>query len=160
MGRLGDRFPPDARLAHVKRQLTPGRVLYVLCDFTTPRKYKYLVLMCPDAQPHPLLFVVNSRISDYLRKRPHLLACQVAIRAADYDWLRHDSYIDCSKVIEDLDLATITSRMVDDMNGIKGELDADTCSRIVAVVQAARTVSKNHKRAIVEALAPRVGHNP
>ncbi len=160
MGRLGDRFPPDARLAHVKRQLTPGRVFYVLCDFTNPRKHKYLVLVCPDTQPRPLLFVVNSRISDYLRKRPHLLACQVTLRAADYDWLRHDSYIDCSHVIEDIELPTIIDQMVNDTNCVKGELNADTCSQIVAVVQAAQTISRKHKEAISGVFAPRAGHKP
>ena len=160
MGRLGDRFSPNIRLAHVKRKLTPGRVLYILCDFTNPPKPKYLVLVCPDTQPRPLLFVVNSRISDYLRKRPYLLACQVTLRAADYDWLRHDSYIDCSNVIENLELATITSQMVNDTNCIKGELNADTCSQIVAAVQAAKTITRKHKRVIVGALAPQVGSRP
>lgn len=153
MGRLGNLFPDDARLAHAKRQLSPGRVLFVWCDFTNPPKQKYVVLACPDLLPRPLLLVINSRISEFVRRRPHLLQCQVAIRAADYDWLRHDSYIDCSQAIDRVELGTITDQVAADVTCVKGVLSAFTCTDIVAAVQVAKTISRAHKMAIVEALA-------
>lgn len=141
----------------MKRHLTPGRVLYVSCEFTNPRKNKYLVLLCPDTQPRPLLFVINSRISEYLRKRPHLLQCQVPISTKDYDWLHHDSYIDCSQVIEEVELASITSQMIEDVSRIKGELNSSTCCHILAVLQNAKTISKSHQQSIIEALRLKIG---
>jgi hypothetical protein len=40
-------------------------------------------------------FLINTGIHPFILKRPKLLGCQVKIRASDYKFLDHDSYIDC-----------------------------------------------------------------
>ena len=43
-------------------------------------------------------FLINSEIHPYILKRPLLLACQVEIKASDYSFLDHDSYIACNEL--------------------------------------------------------------
>ena len=40
---------------------------------------------------------INSGINQYILKRPKMLACQLEIKASDYDFLSHDSYINCAQ---------------------------------------------------------------
>lgn len=42
--------------------------------------------------------LINSKINQYILKRPQLLACQVEIKADDYDFLSHNSYINCASL--------------------------------------------------------------
>jgi len=99
MGILGDLFPEHERQKYIGRHLEPGQVLFLFCKFTNPQKEKYLVVACTGKRP--LLFVINSRIHPFIEKQPVLLKCQVKLSASDYDFLDHDSFVDCSKVIDD-----------------------------------------------------------
>lgn len=49
--RLGDPFPLEERRKHIQARLTPGRVLLLHCDFTTPPKDKFLVLASVEPEP-------------------------------------------------------------------------------------------------------------
>ena len=40
---------------------------------------------------------INSDINQYILKRPKMLACQIEVKAADYDFLAHDSYVNCAQ---------------------------------------------------------------
>lgn len=44
--------------------------------------------------------LINSVINQYILKRPKMLACQVEVKATDYDFLSHDSYINCAQPIK------------------------------------------------------------
>ncbi len=96
-------------------------------------------------RPRPLLFIVNSEIHPYVASRPDLHRCQVPIRASDYGFLRHDSFVDCSKVVSDFDEGGIRDQILEDIRGIKGELSADTKHGIIQVVQSARTIVDSTK---------------
>ncbi len=152
MDQLGNWFPNGDRQAYVDRHLLPGQVLYLHCEFTTPPKGKYLVLVAASVKPRPLLFIINSAVHPFVQSRPPLLACQVQMNAADYGFLDHDSYIDCSKVITDFDLAEIRRQLLDDVGRIRGELSAGDRARIVRVVRDATTLSPLHKRIVLESL--------
>ena len=154
MGKLGDHFPSDARRNHVHRQLKPGQVLYLDCDFTTPPKPKFAVLVCAD--PESLLFLVNSRVNAFVERRPDLLACQLRLKATDYPFLRHDSFLDCAEVRRFADPEAVAGQLVADLTRTKGELTEDTVGSLLGIVRASRTLSRVHKRAIEAAL----GGNP
>ena len=53
--------------------------------------------------------------------RTALNACQVP-----YPFLDHDSYVDCSTVVEEFTLAELETLLCSDLGRIKGELAADT----------------------------------
>ena len=44
--------------------------------------------------------MINSQINQYILKRPKMLVCQLEIKKADYDFLSHDSYINCAQPIK------------------------------------------------------------
>jgi hypothetical protein len=151
MGRLGNHFPKGARQEHVSRNLKPGQVLYLFCDFTNPPKDKYVVLVC--AEERPLFFLINSRINDFVRKRPALFRCQVALSVADYGFLDHDSFADCSKVLDSFGKQDLEQQLLStSVARIKGELNGKTKEQIARVVQKAKTISPKHKALIVRAL--------
>jgi len=150
MGRLGDFFPEDEKQEYIKRRLRPGQVLYLFCEFTNPQKEKYLVLACPGNRP--LLFIINSAIHPFIAGRPYLLKCQVRLSASDYDFLDHDSFIDCSKVIDDFHNTQVREQILDDITRVKGELNANAKRNIVRVVRDAKTISQHRKRQIVDSL--------
>lgn len=43
---------------------------------------------------------INSLINQYIQKRPKMLACQVEVKAEDYDFLSHNSFINCAQPIK------------------------------------------------------------
>lgn len=150
MGNLGNFLSTNDRKTIIDRQLQPGRVLYLLCDFPEVSKDKYLVFLCPDV--HPLFFIINSSIHPYIVARPHLLSCQVRMASTDYDFLDHDSYIHCADVKTLFSDDEVRSQLFNDTSRIKGILLESTKREIIRVVQAARTLSRKHKRMIVAAL--------
>lgn len=44
--------------------------------------------------------MINSQISQYIHRRPKMLACQVKVKAENYDFLSHDSYVNCAQSIK------------------------------------------------------------
>lgn len=150
MGRLGDQFPESSRREYADREVAPGHVVYLFCDFTRPPKEKYLVVVA--VHPRPLLFVINSRVPDFVASRPHLASCQVPIRASDHPFLAHDSFINCAEVIDCIDFEAVMAQVVADTRRIKGALTAATIQCVVTAVQGAKTISPKHKAEIVAAL--------
>lgn len=150
MGKLGDLFPEDEKRKFIDRHLRPGQVLYLHCRFTNPQKDKYLVLV--HLGTRPLFFVINSEIHDYIASRPDLLRCQVQLSAADNDFLRHDSVLNCGEVIDRFSEDQVRDQVLADMSRISGELSESTKKEIIRVVRGARTISPRHKGLIVESL--------
>lgn len=150
MSKLGDYFPSDEKQKFVEKHLKPGQILYLFCDFTTPSKDKYLVLTCPGSKP--LLFIINSEIHPFIEKRPELKKCQIKLNASDYDFLDHDSYINCSKVIDDFTEEDIVNQIFHDIRRIQGELTETTKQEVIKVVESAKTIDKRTKAIIIASL--------
>ena len=150
MGNLAGHFPAGFRRDYVYGKLVPGVVLYLSCEFTNPPKKKYLVLANWD--PEPLLFCINSKIHKYLSDRPWLLRAQIKMGPADYDFLDHDSYIDCAQVIEDMSSEEIIAQLIQNPSLIRGSLLPHTVQYVRGAVQAASTVSGRNKRLILRSL--------
>lgn len=148
---LGPFFPEDMRRDHAVRHVTPGRVLYLACDFTKPPKEKFIVLVAPDDPP--LLLVVNSSIPPFISANLHLAVCQVILMASDHAFLDHDSFVNCSEVIDSMSSSDLLGQLVVDPARIKGEVSAPARSRIVGAVRTARTVSPLHKGRILAVLS-------
>ena len=114
MGRLGDFFPKREKQKYIDRQLKPGQVLYLFCEFVTKsHQDKYLVLAYTGTRP--LLFIINSKIPPFAERRPDLHKCQVKLSASDYSFLDHDSFVDCAKVIDHFDESEIRRQVIEDV---------------------------------------------
>lgn len=44
--------------------------------------------------------MINSHINQYVMKRPKMLACQIELKKDGYDFLSHDSYVNCAQPIK------------------------------------------------------------
>ena len=152
MSALGDHFPPEQKQQHIKKHLKPGAILYLFSTFTNPNKEKYLIVIHSDPSEWALLFVINSKIHPYISERPHLSDCQVKLCKKDYPFLSHDSYIDCSNVIDEFDLSEIKRQLELDMGRLKGAVTDATRKEILVAVNRARTISLRHKKMILQSL--------
>lgn len=151
MGRLGDFFPKRKKQEYIDRQLKPGQVLYLHCEFVTKsHQDKYLVLACSGTRP--LLFIINSKIPPFIEKHPDLHRCQVKLFASDYSFLDHDSFVNCAEVISYFDESEIRQQVIEDVGRIKGELNTVTRKAIIKAVQNARSIAPRHKRLIIDSL--------
>jgi len=150
MGNLGDYFPEQEKHKHIDRQLQPGQVLYLFCRFTTPPKDKYLSLL--HLEKRPLLFIINSKIPQFIAERPSMLKSQVKLCSTDYDFLEHDSYINCAEVRDDFDELEIRNQILVDVGRIRGELNPITKREIIEVVKDSKTISKYHMKLIIDSL--------
>ncbi len=69
------------------------------CSHVRPKpKDKFVVIVCIDKEARG--FLINSRISSFVQKRPDLLACQAEINAIEDYVLKKDGFVDCSELYE------------------------------------------------------------
>lgn len=144
---LGNLFSPEKRLESLQRQFEPGRICYLHCGFTRPHpKNKFLVLLA--ISPKPVFFVINSEVSAFVQAREPLLSCQVLLPADEYEFLDHDSYVDCTTVIDTLGLNEVITQTLDDLSRIKGVLSESSKANILGAVASAKTLSEAQKSLI------------
>lgn len=150
MSKLGDFFPPSEKECHISRNLVPGCVIRIHCTFTLPPKIKFLVVA--HVTKNPLLFVINSEISEFVQLRSYLLDCQILLPASEYEFLDHDSYLDCGQIIDSLSLTYIQEEIEKDIGIIKGNLKHCTISEILTVIEKSKMISPKHKNLIRSSL--------
>ena len=68
------------------------------CPQSKPPKDKFVAIVCKDSKL--MGFFINSNIRPYVQKKPDLFACQAVIEASNHKFLKYDSYVDCSNLIE------------------------------------------------------------
>jgi hypothetical protein len=129
---LGGHFPEAERLASVRRQLTPWRVNRLFCHFTSPPKEKLLVVARVAAEVHVL--VINSAIPPFIRARPDMLQCQVKLGKAAHEFLRIDSFMDCTQVYS-IPTHEIERNLVADMQRIRGEVSPGDRPAVVEAIR-------------------------
>lgn len=147
---IWDKLPPEERRKYIHARLTPGRVILLYCDFTKPKsKDKFLVLV--RIEPEPLFFVINSEVSEFIRKREWLFQCQVEIGHEEHAFLEYHSYIDCTKA-QKIALHDVYEQVEKDIGRLKDEITPQIREQIVAAVKFAKTLSPKQKADILSAL--------
>ena len=69
------------------------------CIHVIPRpKNKYVAIVC--VSPCCVGFLINTEIHPFILNKPELSQCHVRIPASNYEFLGHDSYIDCNEPYE------------------------------------------------------------
>jgi len=147
MVQLGDHFPSEQRRAFIESALKPGCVVRLVIKFPEITKPKFLVLVSTD-DPEFLTFIVNSEINPFIKKRPHLLQCQVVIEAASHSFLRTDSHVACHEVWP-IKKEEVVHALLADMSGLKGDISAGVRARIIEAVKVARTIDRDKKSRII-----------
>ena len=76
--------------------VSPGDVLKLFFQTTTPPKWKRCVVAC--LEPNPVLLLINTNVNPFVNDTPELKACQVLIDCASHQFMRSESWIDCSQL--------------------------------------------------------------
>ena len=150
MSPLGAHFPAELLRPRIEAALKPGCVVKLLVKFPDKTKEKYLVLVADD-DPEYLTFIVNSDINPFIANKPHLLQCQVAIDAANHDFLAYDSHVACHEVLP-MKREEVIKSLMGNPAGIKGNVSPDVREQIAAAVKFAKTIDKDKKNRIIAAL--------
>lgn len=135
----------------MRRQLQPGQVLYLYCEFTHPHKDKFLVVAY--AAPILGLLVINSEIPEYIQKRSPLKQCEVKIDVASHGFLAYDSYIDCQQVITSLTKDHMEKQLLNDMSRLKGMIAESVREQVIAAVKACEKLKPREKNRVLTAFA-------
>lgn len=143
-------FPEAYRKRLANEHLTAGRVLYLRCGFTNPRKEKYVVVAA--TEDPLLLLLVNSDVPEFINARPDLRDCQVTIKVEEHTFLKYDSFLDCTETFDSMTREEILGQLAADMSRIKGELSAAARRAAAEAIRRARTLSTAHKRRILAVL--------
>lgn len=149
---LGDHFPDSHKEQFFEDNVKPGTVLYLHCSFTVPPKEKFLLIVSTD--PLIVLFIINSEISRFVQNsQPHYQA-QVLLKQQEHSFLRHDSYLDCSKNHQqNFPLEKIKTAILDDIGRVKGKVSRSACTQILQVIQVSRFFSPKEKQVISSSLS-------
>jgi hypothetical protein len=150
---VGWGLPEQAQRELIKLKLKPGCLIHLFCDFTSPPKNKFVVLVHVDYEEDLLLcFIVNSEISSFIRNNPVLSRSQVDLKQTDYKFFIQDSHLDCSSVIDDFKIDAVIDHLIQMPNDYKCVLTENDIFEIIQVVNSSETISDYDKNLIINSL--------
>lgn len=98
---LGDYFPEKDRKEFAKRKVSVGTVLKLnVLDTNPPKEKRFVVVGSTDDGLILATVYVNSKINPVINYSTELQALHIPVSKQGRDFLNHDSFIDCSKLIE------------------------------------------------------------
>jgi len=149
--RFGDSFPEEIQQQFITSQMVPGTVFRLHCDFTTPPKLKRVVLVA--CEPDHLFLIINTNIPRIVQRDSNRAQCQLPLLAANCAYLDHDSWLDCSDVVQ-IGEGEVSQQLVGNLGGILGGIDAQTMQQIVQLVSLSNLISPIQLKAIQKGLMP------
>ena len=136
---LGSAFPPKYLEAQIRRQLVPGAVIKLLRVMDDGQLHeKRFVVLHVDEQT--VACVINSGIGPFIRVRPHLLRCQVAMLIKSHSFMSNDSHVDCSRV-RAFGTSDVLRDLVAQPGWILGSITLELRDEIVAALKQSSTIS-------------------
>jgi hypothetical protein len=133
------------------RNVQPGAVIRINCNFTVPPKMKRLFVAC--VSPNPVLLIINTTPNAFVLKR--LMHLQVLLAATENNFLNHDSFVDCSNPKRDFSQADLLTAVTKDVKSFLGRVSGRGIADIVKAVSHATTIEPGLKRLILETLQPK-----
>ena len=128
--------------------LQKGQILRCRIDNDFIQKTKRFILARYDSQSQQVKIIfINSRMTEFARKRPEIRDRHIPIDPSDYPSLDHLSYINCSSV-DFMELKTVLRLLRTNSIELLGCLTNDHLTRLVGEVQQAQTVKKKDKRVV------------
>jgi len=125
----------------------------MFCDFISNPKIKYFVIVHVDLSDELLLlFIINSKIPNFIKTNPELKAGQLLIKSSVYNFLEHDSFINCNEVQDGLDLDSLVDHLLTTPSDYKGDLTDDDVKSIISAVGNTRTIGDTDKGLIINSL--------
>lgn len=150
---LGSRFPPEFFGAHLKAQLTPGRVIK-LCAVMDDGKQKEKRFIVLHVDAFVAACVINSRPARLLLKQQELSRCQVSMPVSGHPFMDHDSWIDCSKGRR-YALTDVLAQLSENPKWMLGVTSVELRKRVCEAISVAPTVRAIDKQVWIQALRGR-----
>lgn len=89
--------------------------------------------------------LINSRINRHYAPTPELQALHIPLFAVDYDFLSHDSYIDCRQ-LHDMDFVRIEEMFIKNKGKYKGTLNKKHIEALRYSIQNSPTIKPKQKK--------------
>jgi hypothetical protein len=86
------RRPDPSTLRQFAAALRPGAVLHLYQHVASKNKFHVLISATDERS---IAFIINSRPSAYIQKRPDLMNRQISMPHSSHRFMAHDSYIAC-----------------------------------------------------------------
>lgn len=120
--------------------ISRGTVLHRWFDTTRPPKNKFFVIIGEDDDNIIGFFFVNSKINDFIKKRPELFDMQMPVKASDYTFLKYDSFI-AAHALSKMKKETLCAEVKKGETIIKGRLTDQDITLLLNAVRNSKLFS-------------------
>lgn len=132
------------------RNLRVGSVVYTWCDFCTPPKNKYLLVV--SLSPRLLVLVINSEVNQFYVVKG-LQQFHVLVPEAEHSFLQRDSHACCIEAIDAFDLTFMHAELLANYPAFhRGHITNRCLKDVYDAVCAQKVMRKMYKSEIVSAL--------
>lgn len=150
MPTLGELFPKSSRQSFSTRHVIPGSVFRVHTDKVTPPKIKIFVILAVKSE---MLCVgslfVNTAINENCFPTQELQNLHMPLPRNRFDFLQHDSFLDCSQ-IKEMGLDWLFRQIENDPSIFVGTLDERILNSAINIVRESPTISPRDKRKFLQ----------
>lgn len=122
-----------------------GRGDILLSEFDGIDHQKFFVVMGVSADKVCGFFFINSNIHPAIFNKQEQLNLQYPLLHRDYEFLKYDSFLCASSVIE-RKLSDITEGIKNRTTTVIGKMKEEHVSDVVEMVRASKVISERHKR--------------
>ena len=122
-----------------------GRGDILLSEFDGIDHRKFFVVMGVSKEKICGFFFINSKINPAIFNKQEQLNLQYPLMHKDYEFLKYDSFLCASSVIE-RNLSDISEGIKSGTTSIIGKMKEDHVTDVVAMVRASKVISERHKR--------------
>jgi hypothetical protein len=145
MNSLADSFPESFRKDFSERNLTLGSVIRIYDRWA--EKYKIHIIVGFDKEKILTATVrINSEKNINVFRTPYLKNLCHSLRKAHYKFLRRDSFVDCSKLLE-WDTSELLNILSEKPGILKGTIEEKEFDTIRSILATAKTIEpKKRKR--------------
>ena len=140
-----------SRIKALKVKISPGSIVRINCDFIENPKIKYIVIAHIDFENNSsLVFIINSKIPQFIERDSHLKAGQIALNKSEYPFFPNEcSFLNCIEVYEGLDLDFMINHLLDNPGEYKGKLLNVDIQKLISFAKIAQTIPQADKQKIV-----------
>lgn len=143
---LSDLFPQSFRDDFAERNIQVGSVIRVFVRDTTPPKIKrFIVIGFSNDKVLLGTVFINSEINQNVFNTEYLKGLNIPLDAQIYDFIDHDSFVDCSNIRE-RSVVEIKHLLSNDIECSKGVVSKETMKTILATLANASTIPPNKKK--------------
>ena len=135
----------------IRPQITVGSVIAIrACTDDGTIHDKFYIVVHVGAEY--VTCIVNTRPAPFIESRPKLKRCQVLMEQPSHQFMKHDSWVDCSKVIG-LDADTVRTQVDLERRRYRGKITAALRDRISGAMRVSAFIAPGKSKVYCASLA-------